>query len=406
MFIPPGNAPAAFTLLVKPAGALCNLACEYCFYLDKEQLYPGSPFRMPDEVLQAYIRQLLASQQVPEVNVAWQGGEPMLMGLGFFEHSVDLVKKYKQPFQHVSYTLQTNGTRLDDEWCSFFKKHDFLIGLSVDGPAGMHDAYRVDKGGQGTYDQVKRGWDLLQKHGVETNILCAVHAANAKHPLEVYSFFRDDLQVRFIQFIPIVERLAASARDPAGKRSRHSQKSSPVSPRSVSPGQFGDFLVAVFDEWVHHDVGTVFVQVFDSALASWCNLPANVCIFQETCGLSLVLEHNGDLYSCDHFVDPAHRLGNILENPMFSMVASSAQQQFGLDKRHRLPACCRECDVYFACRGECPRNCFMRAHGGEPGLNYLCEGYKLFFHHIDRPMRLMARLLQQGQAPAEIMRMV
>jgi uncharacterized protein len=406
VFTPPSNAPTAFTLLAKPTGALCNLACEYCFYLDREQLYPGSLFHMADEVLEAYIRQLLASQQVPEVSVAWQGGEPMLMGLDFFKRSVDLVKKYKQPFQNVSYTLQTNGTRLDDEWCSFFKEHNFLIGLSLDGPRGMHDAYRVDKGGRGTYDQVKHGWDLLQKHRVKTNILCAVHAENALHPLDVYRFFRDDLQAKFIQFIPIVERLVPVARGPQGKHSRHAQKIALVSLRSVKPGLYGAFLTTIFDEWVHHDVGTIFVQVFDSALASWCHLPANVCIFQETCGLSLVLEHNGDLYSCDHFVDPSHRLGNILETPMLTLVASSPQRQFGLDKRDRLPASCRQCDVQFACRGECPRNRFIRSPGGEQGLNYLCEGYKLFFHHVDQPMRLMAALLQQGQAPAEVMHLV
>ena len=406
------NAPPAFHLLVKPAGAKCNLACEYCFYLSKELLYPGSHFRMSSEVLEAYIKQLLASQQVPEVCVAWQGGEPTLMGLDFFQRSVELVKKYKKPGQHVTYTFQTNGVRLDDRWCAFFKKHDFLIGLSIDGPREFHNAYRVGKGGQGSFDQVRRGWNLLQKHNVETNILCAVHAANATHPLEVYRFFRDDLQARFIQFIPIVERLSPGGHIQAenervepseGKRPLYMQEGNLVSPRSVKPEQYGLFLTEVFDEWVHHDVGTVFCQTFDSALASWCHLPASVCISQETCGLSLVLEHNGDLYSCDHFVEPDYRLGNILETPMIELISSTRQLQFGLDKRSRLPACCRACDVRFACHGECPRNRFLKTPDGHEGLNYLCAGYRLFFRHIDEPMRKMADLLRRGRAPAEIM---
>jgi uncharacterized protein len=383
--------------------------------LSKEKLYPGSSFRMSDEVLKAYIQQLLASQQAPEVSVSWQGGEPMLMGLDFFKRSVELVKKYKKPDQHVTYTLQTNGTRLDDDWCAFFKEHNFLIGLSMDGLPEMHNTYRVDKGGQGSFDPVKCGWDLLQKHKVDTNILCALHAANASQPLEVYRFFRDDLQARFIQFIPIVERLTPKTRVPAEKgwrelpgekRSLNVQEGDLVSRRSVQAEQYGSFLIDVFEEWVHHDVGTVFVQTFDSALASWCHLPASVCIFQETCGLSLVLEHNGDLYSCDHFVEPGYCLGNILEIPMIQLVTSSRQRQFGLDKRDRLPSYCRACEVSFACHGECPRNRFLRTPGGdEEGLNYLCAGYRLFFHHVDRHMRIMADLLRQGRAPAEIMQM-
>ena len=389
----PGRLQPAFHLLLKPTGAACNLACEYCFYLDKESLYPGSRFRMTDEVLETTVRQLLASQRAPEVGVNWQGGEPTLMGLDFFRRSIALVEKYRRPGQRVTYTLQTNGTRLDEAWCAFLEKHHFLVGLSMDGPAEMHDAHRVDKGGRGTFARVRRGWDLLRKHGVDTNILCTVHAANADHPEEVYRFFRDDLQARFIQFIPIVERRPGETSEPA------TADQSPVSGRSVKPEQFGHFLVNVFDEWIRRDVGTVFVQTFDSALASWCRVPANVCIFQETCGSSLVLEHNGDLYSCDHFVEPGHRLGNILEEPMAELVASSRQRRFGLDKPDRLPRCCQACDVLFACRGECPRNRFMKTPDGrEDGLNYLCAGYRLFFHHIDRPMRLMADLLRNGRA--------
>ncbi len=418
MSAPSTNVRSAFHVMAKPAGASCNLACKYCYYLGKESLYPGSRLRMTEEVLQAYIEQLLASQEGPEVSVSWQGGEPTLMGLDFFKRSVELVKKHRRQGQRVAYTIQTNGTRLDDEWCAFFKQHNFLVGLSMDGPPEMHDTYRVDRGGHGSYEQVRRGWEFLQKHEVDTNMLCAVHAGNASHPLAVYRFFRDDLRARFLQFIPVVERLMPETHWPMGEswtesaggaRGLRAQRGDLVSRRSVGSDQFGTFLIGVFEEWVHHDIGTVFVQTFDSALASWCGLPANVCVFQETCGGSLVLEHNGDLYSCDHFVEPGHRLGNILVTPMIELVTSSRQQQFGLDKRDRLPACCRACDVRFACHGECPRNHFPSDAGGgtsdagEDALNYLCAGYKLFFHHVDRPMRIMADLLRQGRAPAEMM---
>lgn len=396
----PGILPVAFHLLVKPTGPHCNLACEYCFYLSKDRLYPDSRFRMTDEILEATIKQLLSSQQSPQVSVNWQGGEPMLMGLEFYQRSIELVKKYKKPGQQVTYTIQTNGTRLDDAWCAFFKEQHFLVGLSMDGPSKMHDTYRVDKGGRGTLDQVRRGWDLLQKQGVDTNILCTVHAANADHPTEVYRFFRDDLGARFIQFIPIVEHRSGGTPDLVAV------SRSPVSARSVKPEQFGQFLVQVFEEWLRRDIGTVFVQTFDSALANWYRVPASVCIFQEVCGSSLVLEHNGDLYSCDHFVGPGYCLGNIIQTPMAELAASAPQRRFGLDKRDRLPSYCRTCDVLFACRGECPRNRFIKTpHGREDGLNYLCAGYKLFFHHIDRPMRRMADLLRQGRAPAEILRL-
>ncbi len=346
---------------------------------------------MPDEVLRAYIRQYLASQPGPEACLAWQGGEPMLMGLDFFKRSIELAKRYKRPGQQVSYSLQTNGSLLDDDWCAFFKAHNFLIGLSLDGPPEMHNAYRVDKGGRGSYERAIHGYHLLQKHRVDVNILCTVHAANASRPLEVYRFFRDGLQAKFLQFIPIVERLAA--RDGAL-----------VSDCSVKPEQFGSFLIAIFDEWVRHDVGRIFVQTFDAALASWCRVPANLCIFNEVCGSSLILEHNGDLYSCDFFVEPGHRLGNILERPMSELASSARQRQFGLDKRESLPAGCRACDVRFACQGECPRNRFLRTpESNTERMNYLCEGYRRFFHHIDGPMRLMADLLRRGRAPAEIM---
>ena len=408
--VKPARVSIPFTLLAKPTGAACNLACEYCFYLSREQLYPGSSFRMNDGVLEAYICQLLASLPSGEVNLAWQGGEPTLMGLDFFKRSVILANRYKRPDQHLSHSLQTNGIILNDTWCAFFKEHDFLIGLSIDGPSTLHNTFRVDKGGQGSYEQARRAWDLLQKHNVDVNILCAVHSANATHPLEVYRFFRDELDARFIQFIPIVEQKSPGTRFQMengfqGKRIHSARKGALVSKRSVEPMQFGFFMIAIFDEWVQRDIGSVFVQLFDSALASWCGLPANVCLFRETCGLSLVLEHNGDLYSCDHFVDPLHCLGNILEKPLSELVNCSAQHQFGMEKRDRLPETCRRCEVYFACHGECPRNRFMKAPSEEPDhLNYLCAGYHSFFRHVDQPMRRMSHLLSIGRTPAEIMK--
>ena len=284
--------------------------------------------------------------------------------------------------------------------------------MSCDGPAEIHDTYRVNKGGQGSFEQVKRGWDLLQKHKVDTNILSAVHATNSFHALKVYRFFRDDLQARFIQFIPVVERVDPGTLLPAdmseeepkgGKHRLHLKEYASVSLRSVKPKQYGKFLVDIFDEWVQRDVGTVFVQIFDSTLASWCGLPPSVCVFQETCGGALVLEHNGDLYSCDHFVDPKHRLGNILETPMIELVNSSSQRQFGADKREQLPATCQDCDIRFACQGECPRNRFPVIAGDDGRHNYLCEGYRLFFRHVNRPMRKMVDLLRMGRSPMEIM---
>lgn len=406
------SAPPGFHLLAKPTGATCNLDCTYCFFLSKEMLYPGSRFRMADELLETYIRQLLEAHRTPEVMVAWQGGEPTLMGLDFFRRSVAHAERHRRPGQVVQYTLQTNGTLLDDEWGAFLKAHGFLVGLSVDGPRDIHDTYRVNKGGRGTFDQVMRGWQVLRRHGVEFNILCTVHAANAERPLDVYRFFRDDLGARHLQFIPVIERTTAEglARADAGwggrdggDRPLYTQAGDRVTSRSVTADQFGRFHIAIFDEWVRRDVGTVFVQLFDSTLANYAGEPGAVCVHQETCGLSLALEHTGDVYSCDHFVEPAHRLGNIAERHLVQLVASPQQRKFGQDKRDTLPRYCRECEVRFACHGGCPKDRFIRTPDGEPGLNYLCDGYKAFFRHVDAPMRKMAALLRQGRAPSEVM---
>lgn len=409
----PANAPPYTHVMAKPTGAICNLDCEYCFFLSKEALYPGSPFRMADDIQEAYIKQLIETQQAPQVTIAWQGGEPTLMGLDFFKRSVELAEKYKKPGQRISHTMQTNGTKLDDDWCAFFKAHDFLIGLSVDGPKEIHDTYRVNKGGEGSFDQVMRGWQYLRKHEVEYNILCTVHAANADYPLEVYRFFRDELETQFVQFIPIIERATADflplanqgwSERVGGERPLYIQDGHLVTERSVQAEQYGRFLVEIFEEWVRHDVGQVYVQLFDVTLGSWVG-QHNLCIFSPTCGNALALEHNGDLYSCDHYVEPDYLLGNIKDSHMIELVASDKQRQFGQDKMTTLPRYCQECEVRFACHGGCPKNRFINTPGGEPGLNYLCAGYKMFFNHVNRPMTIMANLLREQRAPAEIMKL-
>jgi uncharacterized protein len=408
----PADAPLSFHVLSKPTGAVCNLDCTYCFFLSKESLYPGSPFRMSEDVLETYIRQMIESQAGPQVTIAWQGGEPTMIGLEFFRRAMEIVKANLRPGMSAEHTIQTNGTLLDDEWCAFFREEGFLVGISMDGPREMHDAFRVDKGGKGSFDRVMAGARLMQQRGVEFNVLCTVHAANADHPLEVYRFFRDDLGARYLQFIPIVERATAETLASANEgwgttrardRPLYRVQGSLVTERTVGSEQWGRFLTGIFDEWVTRDVGTVFVQMFDAALASWLGIAPAMCIFAETCGDALALEHTGDLYSCDHFVEPDYLLGNIGEKHMLELVASPQQRKFGADKRDTLPAYCRSCDVKFACNGECPRNRFIETPEGEPGLNYLCAGYKAFFTHIDHPMRVMAGLLRGRRYADEAM---
>ena len=403
--------PAAYHVLAKPTGPICNLDCEYCFFLSKEQLYPGDRFRMADEMLATYVRQLLESHRTPEVTIAWQGGEPTMMGLDFFRRAIELVEHHRRPDQDVNHTIQTNGVLIDERWAAFFKEHDFLVGLSIDGPEELHDTYRVDKRGEGSFERVMAGLAALQAHDVDVNVLCTVHAANAHAPLEVYRFFRDDLGLRFMQFIPIVERTTETLLTIANagwgdsnkdKRPLYVQAGSEVTDRTVGPADLGAFLCTIFDEWVAHDIGEVFVQHFDTALANWHGEPGAVCVFSETCGLAVALEHNGDLYSCDHYVEPDYLLGNIAETPMIDLIASEQQVAFGRAKRDTLPAFCRNCEVRFACHGGCPKNRFVRTPDGEDGLNYLCPSYKAFFNHIDHPMQLMSRLLGEGRAPSEV----
>jgi uncharacterized protein len=389
--------PPRIHVLTKPTGATCNLNCSYCFFLDKEQLYPGSKFRMTDELLETYIRQLIAAHRTPQVTVAWQGGEPTLMGLDFFRKAIAYQEQYRKPGMTFENTLQTNGTLLNDEWCEFFKEHNYLIGLSLDGPRHLHDANRVDKIGGGTFDRVMRGLRLLQKHKVEYNILTTVNRINAEHPLEVYRFLRDEVRTTWIQFIPVVERL-----DEQG--TTLTQQGNCVSERSVMPEQFGNFLNTIFDEWIRRDVGKVFVQTFEAAARSWMGLPSGMCVFSPTCGHGVALEHNGDLYACDHFVEPDYLLGNIQQTSIAAMVSSDRQFQFGNNKLEALPQDCRECQVRFACHGECPKNRFLTTADGKPGLNYLCAGYKAFFTHIDQPLQQLTQLLRQGREASEIMR--
>ena len=391
----PANAPSAIHLLAKPSGATCNLDCAYCFFLAKELLYPGSRFRMADDLLRNYIRQLIEMHETPEVVIAWQGGEPTLMGLPFFRRSIDYAKEFLKPGQSLVNTIQTNGTLIDDEWAAFFKENNFLAGISIDGPRAMHDTYRTDKGGAPTFDRVMRGLSHLQQHGVEWNALVTLNHSNAEHPLEVYRFLRDECRARYIQFIPIVERLHENG-VPFGTA---------ITERSISARQYGQFLIDVFEEWVRHDIASVYVQMFDVALANWYGEPSGLCVFSKTCGTALAMEHNGDVYSCDHFVEPAYLLGNIEKTHLLELVSSEQQAKFGRDKFDTLPRYCLDCDVRFACHGACPKDRFITTPDGEPGLNYLCEGYKMFFHHIGPAMEMMVQLLRMNRAPSEVMAM-
>jgi uncharacterized protein len=389
--------PEAFHVLAKPTGAICNLGCSYCFFLDKEELYEGSRFHMSDDDLDRYIKQLIDAHSSPVVTVAWQGGEPTLMGLDFYRRAIEVQERYAKPGMRFENTLQTNGTLLTDEWCEFLKENDYLIGISIDGPQPLHDVNRVNKRGEGTFDKVMRGLRLLQKHEVEYNVLTTVNSVNGAFPLEVYRFLRDDVGTDWMQFIPVVERVDAEG-NPAFL------DGTLVSDRSVGAEQFGRFLSVIFDEWVRKDVGQVYVQTFEATVRNWMGLPSSgMCVFNETCGLGVALEHNGDVYSCDHFVEPEYLIGNIGETPMGDLVGSQRQYDFGMDKRDDLPQYCLDCDVRFACHGECPKNRFIETPDGEPGLNYLCAGFKDFFHHVSDPMDVMVKTIKAGESGVPVM---
>ena len=399
----------------KPIGPICNLDCSYCFYLEKEEMYVQEgrgrrpSWQMSDEVLETYIRQYIQQQDADEINFAWQGGEPTLLGVEFFRKAVTIQQKYAEG-KTVHNALQTNATLLDSSWGDFLAAHRFLVGVSIDGPPELHDTYRVDKHGQPTFDRVMQGLDSLKKHGVEFNTMTVVSRANSQHPERVYQFLKD-LGSTFLQFIPLVER--ASPGPMASEQGliqltlapppRLGEADAAVTDWTVRAEEWGTFLTTIFDEWVRRDVGRIYVQHFDVALGIWLGYGSSLCVFSETCGKAVALEHNGDLYSCDHFVYPQYRLGNVREQSLQEMIFSEAQTKFGRDKVDTLPRYCRECEVRFACHGECPKHRFLRTPDGEWGLNYLCAGYYHFFNHIDPYMRAMVGLLQSGRAPAEIM---
>ena len=403
---------AGFHLMAKPSGAICNLGCSYCFYLEKEALYPkGERFRMSDAVLEAYIRGYIQAQPTPVVEFTWQGGEPTLMGLPFFKKAIELQRRYAGAKQ-VRNTLQTNGTLIDDAWADFLAQEGFLVGLSLDGPQALHDAHRVDKAGRSSFDAVVQGLKRLQKRQVQVNVLVTVSKEVSREPLAVYRFLKS-LGVGFIQFNPVVERLPEAADAAAGltfgeaprlaERPSAGRAAPRMAPQSVEAGGYGGFLVGVYDEWVRQDVGKVHVMNFEWALAAWCQVPTGVCLFEARCGRAAIVEHDGAVYSCDHYMYPAHRLGDLTRDPLEALIASPQQQAFGAAKELALPKACRDCPYLFACHGECPKNRFAATADGEPGLNYLCPSYLKYFRHITPTMNAMAKLLEHGQAAALVM---
>jgi uncharacterized protein len=405
--IVPSFSEQGLQVMAKPIGAVCNLDCTYCYYLAKKNLYPNNRrWRMTERTLPAYIRQQIEAQPaaVEEIHFNWQGGEPTLLGLGFFRSAVKIQQQHVPPGKRITNALQTNGTLLTDAWCEFLRKNNFLVGISIDGPAELHDAYRLDKRSRPTHNKTERGLKLLNKHGVEHNVLVVVNRRNGERPLEVYRYCKRQ-GVKFIQFIPLVEQLGSTAQSISNTQLASGGQSpiDLVTKCSVRPRQFGNFLIAIFDEWLRHDVSRVFVQIFDETLAAWCGQSPSLCIFQKHCGRCLAFEHNGDLYSCDHFVEPEYKLGNIHQQPIRELANSESQQQFGSAKESRLPKYCRNCDFRFICNGECPRNRFVCTPEREPGLNYLCEGYRRFFKHVGPVMTEMAEELRHGRPVVNVM---
>jgi len=403
--------PAGIHVIAKPVGFTCNMECDYCFYLEKENLYPGEEnFNMPDEGLKAYIKSYIKSQPTPEVEFVWQGGEPTLRGIDFYRKAVLHQKRYRAS-KTIRNSIQTNGTLLTDEWCNFLKQNDFLVGLSLDGPAEIHDRYRHNRAGQSTFNEVMRGMRLLKKWGVEFNVLACVARETAYRPLEVYRFFKEQ-GVTFIQFTPVVERMPDQKAAECGLHfasppSREAgEDTTQVTPWTVEAEKYGDFLVAIFDEWVRQDVGKVFVMNFEWVLNAAFGLGSPICIFSPQCGRAVAIEHNGDVYACDHYVYPEYRLGNLGRDDLASMVQSSLDSGFGPHKEHTLPSCCRECEALNACWGGCPKHRFVQSPQGQPGLNYLCAGYKKFLRHSARYMIAFRKLIELNLEPALIMRAI
>ena len=422
-----------FSVVTKPTGAACNLDCQYCFFLSKELLYNAQRQQMDDETLERYVAEYLAASPDGEVTMLWQGGEPTLRGLPFYRRMVELCEQYRRPQQHVVHAMQTNGTLIDEAWAEFLHEHDVLVGVSIDGPTEYHDAYRINRAGHGTHEMVVRGWRFLQKAGVRCNILCTVHHANERHPLEVYRYFRDELGAEFLQFIPIVERVDPEAleqvehggwratgtkRVDCGADTRSSasrddegdckvgllyrQHGDAVTSRSTNPEAYGDFLNAVFDEWVSHDVGRIFVQDFDAALGSLFG-QYSVCVHAPECGINMALEFNGDVYACDHWVEPDWLVGNIHDSDFATLAGTPVMRKFALKKHVQLTDQCRRCPFLRMCNGGCPKDRFVRTSESEFGQNYLCPGFLKFYRHIRPDIIGMARLLRNGRAPYEIM---
>ena len=405
----PAGGSRAYHAMVKPVGAICNIGCTYCYYLHKKDLLgSGEKFRISDEILETHIRQYIEGQDREEVVFSWQGGEPTLLGLEFFHKVIELEQKYKKPYQRVENDLQTNGMLLNDEWGAFLKKHSFLVGLSIDGPQELHDVYRIGKDGSATFQKVFAAAQMLQRHQVPFNTLTVVNRINAKRPLDVYRFLKNEVRPRQMQFIPCVEpkvfrNVAPQMWDPQSLPLLDSPAAHPGGPDSVvtdwsiDPDDWGCFLCKIWDDWYRRDIGKVFVNLFETAVAQWMGKESQLCIYHEFCGKGVALEHDGNLYSCDHYVYPGYKLGNIAEVSSSRMVFTEKQKQFGMTKFNTLPTRCRQCKFLFACNGECPKNRLIRTPEGEPGLNYLCSGLQKFWHHIDREAQELCRRIAKGE---------
>ena len=388
-------------VMLKPAGAHCNLACKYCYYLEKNNLYQNSHRHlMSDDMLEQFTREYIEAQTMPQVLFTWHGGEPLMRSIDFYKKALALQKKYAHGKQ-IDNVIQTNGTLLTDEWCEFFAQNHWLVGISIDGPQEYHDHYRVTPAGKPSWEKVMQGISLLKKHRVEWNAMAVVNAYNAEHPLEFYHFFRDN-SCQYLQFTPIVERLTEHE-DGRTLASLADDREIPLADASVTPQQWGNFLCTIFDDWVRHDVGKTFVEIFDCTLANWMGVLPGIRAYSKECGHAGVMEHNGDVYSCDHFVFPEYKLGNIREQSLIDMLYGEKQQAFSRLKHTSLPRQCKECDMEFACHGECPKNRFEKDKYGEPGLNYLCQGYYQYYTHVAPYMDFMKRELLAQRPPANIM---
>lgn len=391
-------------VMLKPAGAHCNLACKYCYYLEKNKLYPTAQRHlMSDEMLEQFTREYIEAQTMNQVLFTWHGGEPLLRSIDFYRKALSLQQKYAGS-RRIDNVIQTNGTLLTDEWCEFFAQNHWLVGISIDGPQPDHDHYRLTAAGKPSWKKVMQGIKLLKKHGVEWNAMAVVNAYNANHPLEFYRFFKEN-GCQFLQFTPIVERLTRHE-DGRTLASLADKDEISLSEASVAPEQWGYFLCAIFDEWVRKDVGKIFVEIFDCTLANWMGISPGICAYSKECGHAGVMEHNGDVYSCDHFVFPEYKLGNIRDHSLIDMLYGEQQQEFSRLKHSSLPRQCKECDMEFACHGECPKNRFMKDKYGDSGLNYLCPGYYHYYQHVAPYMDYMKQELTSQRPPSNIMKVV